>query len=112
MTMINYSIRNLATIAHDTYYSDIPDLDILIDYFRSERMIAHDETITDRTALRAAIDDDIHDLIHNANLTELLPFADDLPDDAYDSLADLIDDTRFTAILTLRILDNPSLDLR
>lgn len=114
MTTINAqtSLRTLATIARDTYYSDIPDLNMLIDYFRSERMIAHDDTIMTRTDLFHAIDDDIHDLIHNANLSELIPAADELSDDDYDALARRIDDTRFTAILTLRILDNPNLDLR
>lgn len=102
--MINYSLRNLAAIAYAANYADIPDRDMLIDYLRSERMIAHDETPLSPADFHRAIDDDIHDLLHNANLTELLPFADELPDLAYESLSDFIDDQRFSAMITRRIL--------
>jgi hypothetical protein len=85
---------------------------MLTDYFRSELMIAHDETITTRDDLYRALDRDINDLIHNSNIADLIPAAADLSDDDFDALADRIDNTRFTAILMRRILDNPNIDMR
>lgn len=105
--MTTQSLRSLADLAYATYYATEPDID---HYLRAELMLHADEPLT-RASLIRAIDDDIHDLLHNANLADLLPFADDLDDD-YDALSRRIDDTRFTAMISRRILDNSYPDMR
>lgn len=93
----------LARIAADALYN-FPDLASAIDYFQSELMLAHDATITTRHDLRDCLDNDRRDLIHNANLSDLIPAADDMNDDDYTSLADFIrDDDDFLNHLTLII---------
>lgn len=96
----------LARTAAASYYDDIRTLDDATNYFRAELMIFHTDAIRDRHTLRRALDNDIADLIHNANLSDLLPFADDLSDDDYERYADALDDdflNHLTMILATRL---------
>jgi hypothetical protein len=102
--MTNLSLTELATIAHDSYYATILTLDDLNAYLRAELMIRPDDSITSRDDLLTALDTDIHDLLHNANLSDLLPFAADLDLDEYDALNDRIDCTEFTNLIADLIL--------
>lgn len=100
----NQSLRSLAQLAFDTYYAPIDDL---TSYFRAELMIRDDDTIDSIDDLITALDIDIRDLIKNANLRDLIPFADDLDDDDYHDLSTrLRNDSRFPALIARRILDN------
>lgn len=90
----------LARIAARSYYDDIATLDNARDYFAANMM--RDEPLNTRHDLRDALSDDIADLLHNANLADLIPAADDMTDDDYDSLMRfLLDSDDFLNHLTL-----------
>lgn len=112
--MITSNTDNLTiamTIADALY--NFPSLADATDYFQSELMISYDDTITTRDELIDALDRDICDLIHNANLSDIIPTADELDDDAYDALARRITSSDDIIALTAdRILNriNPDSD--
>lgn len=68
------TIDELAAITYNSYYfDDFTSNDDLAEYIDE---IAPDSTLAD------ALADDIADMLHNANIADLLPFADELNDDA------------------------------
>lgn len=95
----NLTARDIATIAHRTYYSD-DSLDDFLSIFDAD-----DRPPFLRDALITALDLDIADLLHNSNLADLIPSAESLNDDAYDALCDrMLDDNDFIPILADLIL--------
>lgn len=94
---------DIATTAADALYN-FPTLADATDYFQSELMIDRDSMINDRAALITALDRDIADLLHNCNLSDLIPDADDLDESAYDALADRFDDDNILAMIADHIL--------
>ena len=80
----NHSPAELAATMHAAYFNDTADA---LDAYLAD--CPYDNaTLPTRRRLIDALSFDIRDLLHNANLDDLLPFAADLDDAAYDALAD------------------------
>lgn len=92
--MINEHDMTAAIIFNSYYLNDsISDFLSIFD--------ADDRPASLRDAIFTSLDLDIADMLHNSNLADLLPYADDLADDAFDALADaLLDDNNFLTPLT------------
>lgn len=102
--MINRHDHLAAIIFNSYYFADSID-DIL-----SASTLPDSASIRDR--IFDAIDSDIADMLHNSNLTDLLPFAADLEldDDDFDFLTNsLLDDNSFLTPLTDLILSHSDL---
>jgi hypothetical protein len=78
------SPTELAAIMHRAYFNDTAPQ--LLAYLDSTPTDDPSRSLRDR--LLTALDFDIADLLHNANLTDLLPFAMHLDDADYDALAE------------------------
>lgn len=88
-----------AAIIFNTYYCD----DTIADFLSI--FDADDRPDSDRDAIFTALDIDIADMLHNANLADLLPYAADLSADDHDALSDsLLDDNSYLTPLTDLIL--------
>lgn len=68
------------------YFNDFPTADDFDAYLS----IARPDLTDTRARLIDALDNDLADLLHNCNLADALPDADDLTDDEFDALADRI----------------------
>jgi hypothetical protein len=91
----------IASTMHAAYFDDTAAA--LTTYLNSDPADEPNDPLRDR--LIAALDRDIADLLHNANLADLLPFAIDLDDDAHTALSDyLLADDSFLAPLADLIL--------
>ena len=99
------SLRTIADIATANYYRDINSIDDLTNYMRAELFLATDETIDTPADIALAIDRDIHDLLHNANLDMLLPdIPADLSDDDYDALMRRCDNFYLACLIARRLI--------
>lgn len=84
----------LALIAADAYYPELDTPEMIAAYCTELSPATDDRPAFDR--LCDALSTDIADLLHNANLAELIPDADDFDNDAFDRLSDqLLDSDRF-----------------
>lgn len=101
---INESLRTIADTATDNYYSNIRSLADLRNYMRAELFLAADETLDTPADIALAIDRDIHDLLHNANLADLIPIPDDMTDDDYDALTMRCDNFYLACLIARRII--------
>lgn len=100
----NQSLRTIADIATANYYRDINSISDLTNYMRAELFLTDDDTIDTPADIALAIDRDIHDLLHNANLDMLLPNTDDLSDDDYDSLMRRCDNFYLACLIARRLI--------
>ena len=91
--MINEHDMTAAIIFNSYYFDDT------IDELMTASTLPDSAPMRDR--LFDAIDSDIADMLHNANLSDLLPYADALSDADFDALLDaLLDDNSFLTPLT------------
>lgn len=86
----------LAATMRRAYFDDLPrDLDDYLTLIPTD-----DDSRPLRDRLIIALDFDINDLLHNSNLSDLIPDAADLDDDAYLALETrLLDDDNYIPIL-------------
>jgi len=93
---------DIAATIFDAYYTDLRDAAALTAYIDESDDADTSRSIRDR--LIDALADDIHDMLHNANLDLIIPDPPD-DDDAYAALSDRIDtDDDITALLASLIL--------
>lgn len=97
--MINNTNRDMiAAIIFNSYYFDDS-----IDALLIASTLPTSTPIFDR--LIDALDSDIADMLHNANLADLLPYANDLTDADFDALSDaLLDDDSYIPMIAELIL--------
>lgn len=102
----NSTARDIATTMHRTYFDDTAaELNAYLDCTPTT-----DDSRSIRDNLIAALDFDIADMLHNANLADLIPDADALDDDAYIALDDrLLADDDYIPILADLILADTDL---
>lgn len=79
------SIESLAKIAFDAYYST--ELNDFREYHATLNADDNSNPLFDADALADMLADDIRDLLHNSNESDLFPFLDDLPESESESLS-------------------------